>query len=202
MRALSEFSPYALNCGCLERHRKDLIDLEGMLAAIAVRSTRFKRFKASIPYVDSEYKQALKRLAHWTHDPATQRWTSPEGHEVHTPRCNHLAQHILRQFGILVNDETWQHWNGGVFVFDESSHPFLDAWHRRTVAIFGNPAWRTRDQGTLAATVWEFGLQDSQVLLKGVQILSWTIFRKAGLRSPPMVHKSPMTSRQLTRRLR
>jgi hypothetical protein len=34
------------------------------------------------------------------------------------------------------------------------------------MAIFTDPAWRTRDQGTLVATVWEFGLQDSRVLRK------------------------------------
>jgi hypothetical protein len=30
--------------------------------------------------------------------------------------------------------------------------------------IFKDKAWRTRDQGTLAATVWHFGLQDHPTL--------------------------------------
>jgi hypothetical protein len=165
----SEFSPYALHCGCLERHPKDRAALDSMLAAIAAqsRSSRFKRLLTRIPYVDHESKHVLKRRARWTYDPLSQRWTSPEGHEVHhTPRCNHLVERIRRQFGIHVEDAAWQHWNGGVFVFDTSSHRFLDAWHRKTMAIFTDPAWRTRDQGTLAATVWEFGLQDSRVLRK------------------------------------
>jgi hypothetical protein len=160
---LSEFSPYALYCGCLERHPKDRIELESMLA-IAARSTRFKRLLTCIPYVHKEFKHVLKRLARWTYDPVSQRWSSPEGHDVHTLRCSHLVERIRRQFGIHVKDAAWQHWNGGVFVFHPSSHPFLDAWHRKTMAIFTDPAWRTRDQGTLAATVWEFGLQDSPVL--------------------------------------
>jgi hypothetical protein len=164
----SEFSPHALHCGCFERHRNDLNELESMLDAIAARSrsSRFKRLWTLIPYVDNEFKGVLKRLARWTHDPVSRRWTSPEGHEAHTLRCDHLAERIRRQFGIPVKDPAWQHWNGGVFVFDPSSHQFLDAWHRKTMAIFADPAWRTRDQGTLAATVWEFGLQESPVLRK------------------------------------
>jgi hypothetical protein len=167
-KGLRDFSPHALHCGCLERHHKDLTELESMLAAIAARSrsSRFKRLLTRIPSMDSEFKDVEKRLARWTHDPVTRRWTSPEGHEVHTVRCNHLVEQIRRQFGIRVKDAAWQHWNGGVFVFDASSHPFLDAWHRKTMDIFADPAWRTRDQGTLVATAWEFGLQDSRVLRK------------------------------------
>ena len=160
-----EFSPYALHCGCLERHHNDVTELDRILA-IAARSSRFKRLLTRIPSVDNELKHVLKRLAHWTYDPVRQRWKSPDGHEVHTLRCNHLVERIHSQFGIRVEDAAWQHWNGGVFVFDSSSHQFLDAWHRKTIAIFADPAWRTRDQGTLAATVWEFGLQDSHVLRK------------------------------------
>ena len=161
---LSEFSPYALHCGCLERHAKDLAELERLLAAIAARSSRLKRLLASIPFVDTEFKHALKRVSHWTHDPVSERWSNPEGHEVHTLRCNHLVERIRQQFGIHLKDTTWQHWNGGVFVFDRSSHSFLDAWHRKTIAIFNDPAWRSRDQGILAATAWEFGLQYSRML--------------------------------------
>jgi hypothetical protein len=32
--------------------------------------------------------------------------------------------------------------------------------------IFNDPAWKTRDQGTLIATAWEFGLQDQKLLSK------------------------------------
>jgi hypothetical protein len=47
----------------------------------------------------------------------------------------------------------WQHWNGGVFLFDDSSVEFLSSWHEKTVMrIFDLPNWKTRDQGTLIAT--------------------------------------------------
>jgi hypothetical protein len=58
----------------------------------------------------------------------------------------------------------WQHWNGGVFLFDLRAHAFLDAWHEKTIRIFGLPGWRTRDQGTLVATVWEYGLESQPLL--------------------------------------
>lgn len=33
-----------------------------------------------------------------------------------------------------------------------------------TLKIFENPEWKTRDQGTLAATVWKFGLKNQKTL--------------------------------------
>ena len=58
----------------------------------------------------------------------------------------------------------WTLWNGGVFLFDEASEPFFDAWHAMTRRTMADPYWRTRDQGTLAAAAWKFGLQDQPVL--------------------------------------
>ncbi len=90
-------------------------------------------------------------------------WTI-HGHDVFDCRCNHLQEQIDKTFGIKVPDSTWQHWNGGVFVFNAQSHAFLDSWHEKTLKIFENPEWKTRDQGTLIATVWENGLQKHPTL--------------------------------------
>jgi hypothetical protein len=78
--------------------------------------------------------------------------------------CDHLRQAIGSKFGVDVFDSEWQHWNGGVFLFDSGSMDFLDTWHTYTRAIFDDPGWKTRDQGTLIATVWKFGLQNQQTL--------------------------------------
>jgi hypothetical protein len=59
-----------------------------------------------------------------------------------------------------------------VFLFDDRSHFFLDAWHEKTIRIFDDPAWRTRDQGTLATTAWEFGLQDAAVLPRSFNLIA------------------------------
>ena len=78
--------------------------------------------------------------------------------------CDHLRQAILEKFGVAVPDPNWRHWNGGVFLFDSDSTEFMDMWHAFTRSIFDDPAWKTRDQGTLIATVWKQGLQKQAVL--------------------------------------
>lgn len=78
--------------------------------------------------------------------------------------CDHLRQAIKSKFGVDVSDPEWRHWNGGVFVFDSESAEFLDTWHRFTRSVFNDPGWRTRDQGTLIATVWKFRLQNQPTL--------------------------------------
>lgn len=74
-------------------------------------------------------------------------------------RCEHLRSAILRKFHLSIPMGNWRLWNGGVFLFDHDSQEFLESWHKATLSIFDDPYWRTRDQGTLAATVWKSGLQ-------------------------------------------
>lgn len=88
----------------------------------------------------------------------TSEWTI-NGKNVFDSRCNHLKEQIEKTFSIAISEPEWQHWNGGVFLFNENSHPFLDAWHKKTLKIFELPEWKVRDQGTLIATVWQMGLQ-------------------------------------------
>lgn len=83
--------------------------------------------------------------------------------ELDTPHCNHLSEYLSQTYGINIPGD-WQHWNGGVFLFDDSSAEFLDYWHEKTIAEFANPYTKTRDQGTLALTVWKFGLQNHPTL--------------------------------------
>lgn len=93
----------------------------------------------------------------------TKLWTR-NGKNVFDCRCNHLQEQIEKAFAIRVTEPEWEHWNGGVFLFNELSHSFLDEWHNKTVHIFGLPEWKTRDQGTLIATAWQFGLQNHSTL--------------------------------------
>jgi hypothetical protein len=81
-----------------------------------------------------------------------------------TGKCDHLRQGIQEKFGIEVTDPDWQHWNGGVYLFDAESTDFLDTWHDLTRRIFEDPFWKTRDQGTLAAAVWKHGLEQLPTL--------------------------------------
>ncbi len=88
------------------------------------------------------------------------------GEDIFDYKCNHLTKQIKNTFNIDVKDKNWQHWNGGVFLFNEKSHRFLDQWHLKTMEIFNNKSWKTRDQGTLIANVWEFGLENHPTLSK------------------------------------
>lgn len=96
----------------------------------------------------------------------TKKWYNQQGEDIWYDECNHLTEYISETFNIDVKDKNWQHWNGGVFLFNDSSHSFLDAWHNKTMHIFTLPNWKVRDQGTLIATGWEFGLSNHPTLSK------------------------------------
>lgn len=95
-----------------------------------------------------------------------QQWLNKKGEDIWQDECEHLVENIDRTFGIKVKDKNWQHWNGGVFLFNDTSHDFLEAWHQKTMHVFTLPNWLTRDQGTLIATAWEFGLENHPTLSK------------------------------------
>jgi hypothetical protein len=78
--------------------------------------------------------------------------------------CSHLAAALLETFGVVISDAAWQHWNGGVFLFDAGSAEFLDTWSAFTERVLGDPYWYVRDQGALVATVWHLGLERNPTL--------------------------------------
>ena len=98
-------------------------------------------------------------------------WTI-HGKSVFDCRCNHLKDAIEETFDIKIKKEDWQHWNGGVFLFNDSSHNFLKSWHEKTMQIFALPYWKTRDQGTLIATAWQFGLQNQPTLPRKFNLIA------------------------------
>lgn len=77
--------------------------------------------------------------------------------------CHHLIEIIRDTFQVKVSPK-WQHWNGGVFVFSEDAGPLLNCWTEFTRMTFDNPAWQTRDQGTLIAAAWKLKLQKTPTL--------------------------------------
>ena len=95
-----------------------------------------------------------------------QKWLDQEGNDIWQDECNHLKEYISTDLKIPIQDANWQHWNGGVFLFDDESHAFLNEWHERTLKIFTLDNWKTRDQGTLIATVWNNQLQNQKTLSK------------------------------------
>lgn len=89
-----------------------------------------------------------------------------DGRNLWKNTCYHLPKAIEKKFHVKVDDLHFQHWNGGVFLFDDQSHDFLETWFQSTMEIFKDPEWKTRDQGTLIKTVWQLGLQNHPTLSK------------------------------------
>jgi hypothetical protein len=102
----------------------------------------------------------IEKATGFRYDYINEEWSRGDGSSLARIQCTHLLDRIKDKFGIPVTDENWNHWNGGVFLFDDDSHDFLEYWHTATLEIFKDKKWRTRDQGTLIATVWRFSLQD------------------------------------------
>lgn len=97
----------------------------------------------------------------WNH-----KWINTQGINLWDDECEHLIDEIKNTFGISIKNRNWQHWNGGVFLFNDSSTDFMEIWHQKTLHIFSLANWKTRDQGTLIATVWKLGLQNHPTLSK------------------------------------
>jgi len=105
------------------------------------------------------YYKKIEKESFFKWDKSKQIWLDDTNENAYIAFCNHLTEKIKSKFNIDVAEKNWRHWNGGVFLFNKDSVSFLDAWHDMTMTIFEDPDWKTRDQGTLIATVWKFSLQ-------------------------------------------
>lgn len=108
----------------------------------------------------------IKRETGLSYNRLTRRWFNEQGEDIWADSCHHLGEFIHEKFDVKVKDKHFQHWNGGVFLFDDDSHQFLETWFNSTMEIFKDPKWKTRDQGTLIKTVWELGLENHPTLNK------------------------------------
>lgn len=108
--------------------------------------------------------ESIESTTAYSNDRLNSRVWTRNGKNVFDCRCNHLLEQIEKTFAIRITNPEWQHWNGGVFLFNNQSHDFLNAWHEKTLHTFNLPEWKTRDQGTLIATAWEFGLENHSTL--------------------------------------
>lgn len=124
-----------------------------------------------IPFRESMVND-IQDNSDWKWNEEKQRWITGEGVDVYNLTCPHLGQFIYKRFGVEVKDKDFQHWNGGVFLFDDNSEAFMNSWFDKTMQIFEWPEWKVRDQGTLIATAWEFGLQNNPLLPKKFNFLS------------------------------
>lgn len=110
--------------------------------------------------------KAIEQETGFTYNRWAQTWENKDGENIWQDECSHLQKQIAATFKVDVKEKNWQHWNGGVFLFDDDSYEFMDGWHNKSVEIWQYPEWKTRDQGTLITTVWEQGLQNHPTLSK------------------------------------
>jgi len=108
----------------------------------------------------------LARELKLRYNPVTFSVKFVNGKNIWALECDHLPAYIRTDLSVQVKDLNFQHWNGGVFIFNRQSHDFLETWHAYTMEIFKNPRWKTRDQGTLIATIWKYNLEKHPVLDK------------------------------------
>lgn len=219
---MNGFSPYAINCDCLNENLAEWAEIDSLLEKYC-RPTRInnteqqkkqekllrnleltKRSKLKLAgfaakyitsgttlhfaddlyydkkqqiWFDAELKpvmiditsdaiKKIEKISGWRWNMLRRRWISPSGNNIHQLHCSHLINAIHSKFQIQITNPTWQHWNGGVFLFDNGSHAFMESWHQKTMLIFSDPEWKTRDQGTLIATAWQFGLMHLPLLSK------------------------------------
>jgi len=115
---------------------------------------------------DYDINQVIEKETGLTYDKENKIWLNNKNENILIDSCRHLTSEIDKKFAIKDINSNWQHWNGGVFLFDDSSHSFLDSWHNKTLIIFKDEYWKTRDQGTLIATTWEYKLENHKTLSK------------------------------------
>lgn len=120
--------------------------------------------QANCLYEENSLIKAIENGSSFRWNPQLACWYDEEGNNISSPASDLLRQLIGQKFNVQVAEADWQHWNGGVFLFDHTAVAFLEQWHRWTLDIFTDPVWKTRDQGTLIACCWQFGLQNHPTL--------------------------------------
>lgn len=112
------------------------------------------------------FSKEIETSSNFSYSKKRKSWIDENGESVFSSSCEHLSEKIMRKFNIQITRNDFQHWNGGVFLFNKKSVDFLETWLNLTMEIFKDEEWKTRDQGTLIATVWKFNLQHQKLLPK------------------------------------
>ncbi|MCO5260549.1 MAG: hypothetical protein M9916_10430 [Crocinitomicaceae bacterium] len=159
---VNHFSVYAINCNCLEKFNNIEKEIEHHVEMSKRNS--FYWFKKLLYIIPTRFYRLNK---HFKLEKKTGIWYNHHNEPIThiNAHCSHLTDVIKKEMDIAI-DGNWKHFNGGVFLFDDNSHSFLNAWHKLTTEKFDDPYWRTRDQGTLIATTWKFELQNHKTLDK------------------------------------
>lgn len=161
-----------------------------------IRKKQWESGSDSYPFLFA-YRKQIRKQSGYRLAMAKRTWQKPNGSIPLQNRCTHLHEKIAAKFGVTVPGKDWQHWNGGVFLFDKNSANFMDEWHRKTMDVFADSEWKVRDQGTLIATVVSQKLTSHSTLPEEYNFIA--DFYKPGITSS---QKQPGIFNTGTRRIR
>lgn len=125
---------------------------------------KWYNLKGELLYEENLVVKRIEAASAFRWDVEAQIWRDEEGNNISYIESDKLLYLIQNKFDVNIQDEQWRHWNGGVFLFDDHAHAFMEQWHHWTLEIFEDVEWKVRDQGTLIATAWKFGLQQHPTL--------------------------------------
>lgn len=125
---------------------------------------KWYNLKGELLYEENLIVKRIQAVSAFRWDMQAQIWRDEAGYNISNIESDKLLHLIKSKFDVTITDENWRHWNGGVFLFTKNSAAFLEQWHQWTLEIMEDPEWKTRDQGTLIATAWKFGLQNHPTL--------------------------------------
>lgn len=183
--SLNFYSPYAVNCECVKKHSqrpmrrmeriawfyKGLVDIELTVEASKNNPFYFLRkwqYSLSSKYyrLNRKYRLEKESGVWYLNDGQAMIFEEFKFKEMEdfVLECSHLHEMLQKEFGLQDLPTDWQHWNGGVFLFDNNSHTFMEEWHNTVLSLFSKEGWKTRDQPALIATVWKFALQEHPTL--------------------------------------
>ena len=78
-----------------------------------------------IAHVIMDYYSEIKKSTGFRYKRFQSKWVDEKGEVFDSKGCEHLKQQIFKKFNVTVTDNEWQHWNGGVFLFNKTSVDFL-----------------------------------------------------------------------------
>ncbi len=148
------------------KNLKFKIELNNEFRYIPHKDAWFDFHNNCLMYMLSSYYKTIQKDTGFIFNKRKQTWLNREGENIEYPKCTHLLDAIKHTFNVDVKDKNYKHWNGGVFLFNKDAANFMETWHKNTLKTFKMALWKTRDQGTLVASVWQLGLQSQKVLPK------------------------------------
>lgn len=84
-------------------------------------------------------------------------WLDKDNQLLYEYKGLSFAKRAKHDFGVIVDEDSYRIYNGGLFVFNSKAISFLSLWHKFTIDVFALNTWHKRDQGSLILALCEAG---------------------------------------------